>query len=157
MMTHPAVWPARTNLRHPGSWMARHWVLVVDDDQAACDLLVTSLRVAPGFMATGAGGGVDALEMCAVMLPDAVLVNLAVPETDASELVRRLRGMPGLAGVVVVAMTATDAVGRQRALDAGCDAVLAQPVDLERLLATLRRSLRVSRGTHREVLACASW
>jgi CheY-like chemotaxis protein len=94
-------------------------------------------------MAWGVGSGPAALETCGSILPDALLLDTALPGTDCYELAGQVRAIPALASVVLIAMTpAGDSQPpAERALAAGCDAAVAKAVDLHELVATLLRCL----------------
>lgn len=117
-------------------------LLVVDDDPHNRKLLDTLLR-AEGFTVRHAINGFAALEAVAAELPDAILLDLMMPDMDGFEVVRRLRADPVSRAVPVVMVTALDdEASRARLAAAGVDATLAKPVDrwllkdcLEQLLA----------------------
>jgi two-component system, OmpR family, response regulator len=113
-------------------------VLVVDDSP---DMRAT-LRILLGLWGhevREAGDGHAALGLAATFRPDAVLLNIGLPGLDGYEVARRLRRLPGLGGVLLIAITGygTDQhVTACRA--AGLDHHLLKPfdpVELERLLA----------------------
>lgn len=108
-------------------------VLVVDDNADSADSLAAVLRLS-GHEVQVAGDGQRALELAASMRPDTVLLDIGLPHMDGYEVARRLRALPGLAEVQLIALTgyAQDA-DRRAASDAGFEQHLTKPVDLDEL------------------------
>jgi two-component system, NarL family, sensor histidine kinase UhpB len=117
-------------------------ILNVDDDEAN-RYAVSRMLQGAGFEPIEAGTGTEALER-ARERPDAVLLDLRLPDLDGFEVCRRLRADPLTADLPVVHLTATygspDAWAA--ALDAGADVYLTHPVEPVVLVATLRSLLR---------------
>ena len=115
-------------------------VLVVDDNEDAAELLSEVLR-ALGYATQTAFDGPTALGLLETFKPDIALLDIGLPVMDGYELARSLRGREGLDSLRIVAVTGYGQQSdRQRALDAGFDALLVKPVDLS-LLATLLEAL----------------
>lgn len=102
-------------------------VLVVDDFADGRALTVEILRL-HGLRVAEAATGRVALEKTAELAPDAILMDLSLPEIDGWEVIRRLRADPLTCKAVILAYTA-HAVPEMlaRAKAAGCDAVLTKP------------------------------
>jgi PAS domain S-box-containing protein len=113
-------------------------VLIVEDNVDAADTLRDVLEL-EGHDVTVAYRGTDGLEAARLHRPDVVLCDLGLPGLDGYEVARALRGEPGTAGVLLVALSGYALPeDRQRALEAGFDRHLAKPVDpddLTRMLA----------------------
>ena len=78
--------------------------------------------------------GPQALALAPEFRPDLVLLDLGMPGMDGCEVCRRLRRVPGLAGVRVVALTGWgQEEDRRRSREAGFDQHLVKPVDFEAL------------------------
>lgn len=125
-------------------------ILVVDDDAAVAKSLDRALRL-EGYQVETVGDGTAALRTLTLSPPDAVVLDLGLPDLDGIEVCRRLR----LAGddTPVLMLTARDAVNdRVQGLDAGADDYLVKPFALVELLARLRALLRRRAGTEGEVL-----
>ena len=117
-------------------------VLVVDDDPAVRASLERALKLEGYEVLTAANGG-EALREVAVSPPDALVLDVLMPEVDGLEVCRRLRGAGDRTPVLM--LTARDAVSdRVDGLDAGADDYLVKPFALEELLARLRALLRRS-------------
>jgi len=125
-------------------------ILVVDDDAAVASSLDRALRL-EGYQVEVAADGTSALRNLAVSPPDAVILDLGLPDLDGVEVCRRLRSAGD--DTPVLMLTARDAVhDRVAGLDAGADDYLVKPFALVELLARLRALLRRRAGTEGEVL-----
>jgi two-component system, OmpR family, response regulator MprA len=136
-------------MRRPGSARCPRYpgrvagILVVDDDASIRRMLVRAL-VAEGYHVDVAADGGSALAAIEKTLPDAIVLDVAMPGLDGLAVARRLRGK-GLA-VPVLLLTARDAVtDRVAGLDAGADDYLVKPFATEELLARVRALLRRGR------------
>ena len=117
-------------------------LLVVDDDRAVRDALRRALTLA-GYEVECAEGGAEAIELVAEELPDAVMLDVGMPEIDGLEVCRRLRLLGNR--VPILMLTARVEVSdRIAGLDAGADDYLVKPFDVEELKARLRALLRRS-------------
>ena len=117
-------------------------ILVVDDEQAVREALDRALRL-EGYEVDLAGDGSEALATIAKRPPDAVVLDLMMPQINGLEVCRRLRA--GGDRTPVLILTARDGVSdRVTGLDAGADDYLVKPFALEELLARLRALVRRS-------------
>ena len=113
---------------------------MVDDDRAVRESLRRALTL-EGYDVEVAVDGVDALAQAASATPDAVVLDVLMPELDGLGVCRHLRAAGNR--VPVLMLTARDAVGdRVAGLDAGADDYLVKPFALEELVARLRALLR---------------
>jgi len=125
-------------------------VLVVDDDPAVCASIDRALRL-EGYVVETAGTGQRALDSLVSSQPDAVVLDLQLPDIDGIEVCRRLREAGD--DTPVLMLTARDAIDdRVQGLDAGADDYLVKPFALAELLARLRALLRRRSGTEGEIL-----
>jgi CheY-like chemotaxis protein len=109
-------------------------VLVVDDNKDAVDMLSMWLEM-EGYPVVSATSGRAALELAAVQPPDVVLVDLGMPEMDGYELARRLRAMPSLKTLRIVAVSGYgEEEYRRQAREAGIVEHLVKPVDIDTLI-----------------------
>ena len=138
--TPPASDAAATDLRRPDGSPVR--VLVVDDEAPLADLLSRALRY-EGWKTTTAGDGATALPAARDIRPDAVILDVMLPDLTGLEVMRRLRAEQH--DVPVLFLTAKDAVeDRIAGLTAGGDDYVTKPFSLEEVVARLRGLLRRS-------------
>ncbi len=115
-------------------------LLVVDDDRALRDVLRRALTLA-GYDVRLTESGAGALAEIAGSVPDAVVLDVGLPDIDGLEVCRLLRREGNR--VPVLMLTARDAVSdRIDGLDAGADDYLVKPFDIDELKARLRALLR---------------
>jgi len=114
-------------------------VLIVEDEPALLRALQINLR-ARGYEVTTSTAGRQALVEAARRPPDAVLLDLGLPDLDGTEVIRQLR-ITSLVPVIVLSGRAGsgDKIG---ALDAGADDYVTKPFSMEELIARLRAALR---------------
>ena len=129
-------------------------VLVVDDDCAVREALGHALS-AGGYQVQTAGSGAQALELVAQAPPEALLLDVGMPDMDGLEVCRRVRLLGSR--VPVLMLTGRDAVSdRVAGLDAGADDYLVKPCDLEELKARIRALVRrAESGADRQQLSFA--
>jgi two-component system response regulator MprA len=119
-------------------------LLVVDDDRALRDVLRRALSLA-GYDVRLAETGASALAEVTASVPDAVVLDIGLPDIDGLEVCRLLRREGNR--VPVLMLTARDAVSdRIDGLDAGADDYLVKPFDIDELKARLRALLRRAGG-----------
>jgi CheY-like chemotaxis protein len=95
-----------------------------------------------GFEVVEATDGQDCLNQVHQIKPDVILLDMVMPKMDGFEVVRRLRQLPMLNEVVVIASSASAfAYDKQKCLDAGCHGFISKPVQAEELLEQLRQLL----------------
>src|ERR1700735_2012500 len=115
-------------------------LLVVDDDRGLRDVLRRALGLS-GYEVRLAETGSGALSEIAASPPDAVVLDIGLPDIDGLEVCRLLRREGNR--VPVLMLTARDAVSdRIEGLDAGADDYLVKPFDIDELKARLRALLR---------------
>jgi two-component system, OmpR family, KDP operon response regulator KdpE len=114
-------------------------VLIVEDEPALLRALQINLR-ARGYEVTTSAAGSDALVEAARRPPNAVLLDLGLPDMDGTEVIRKLRIWSSAAVIVLSGRAGSgDKIG---ALDAGADDYVTKPFSMEELLARLRAALR---------------
>jgi two-component system OmpR family response regulator len=117
-----------------------HRILVVDDEKSISDLISTSLRFV-GFDVRTAASGAEALTVAEDFKPNAVVLDVMLPDLDGFEVCRQLRS-EGL-NVGVLFLTAKDGMDDKVAgLTIGGDDYMTKPFSLEELVARLRALLR---------------
>jgi len=124
-------------------------VLVVDDEPQILRALTTNLRGA-GYDVVTAATGEGALAQAATRSPDAVILDLVLPDMSGTEVCRELRGWSEVPVIVLSAVG--DENAKVSALDAGADDYVTKPFGIDELLARLRAALRRTGGTQEPVV-----
>ncbi|MGQ0576031.1 MAG: response regulator [Pseudonocardia sp.] len=114
-------------------------VLVVDDDPQILRALRITLG-ANGYTVDTAVSGATALLAAAEGHPDAVVLDLGLPDLDGTEVISRLRSWTTVP--IVVLSARTDSPDKVHALDAGADDYVTKPFGTAELLARLRAAVR---------------
>ena len=109
-------------------------ILVVDDKEDS-RVLVGKVLGRRGYEVIGAGIGEDAINMAQTELPDLILMDVRLPGgIDGLEATRRIKALPQLAHIPILAMTASvRPEDEQRALDEGCSGFVRKPIDIDEL------------------------
>ena len=122
--------------------MQKRHLLVVEDDEDILELIAYNLAKA-GYRVTKAATGREALARVAEEPPDLVVLDLMLPETDGTEVCRRLKGDANTSAIPVVMLTAkgeeSDIVA---GLELGADDYITKPFSPQVLLARIRAVLR---------------
>ncbi len=116
------------------------YVAIVDDDAAIRTALGRALRM-ENYDVELFEDGASALRAVQLRAPDAIVLDLQLPDIDGLEVCRRIRRAGDATPILM--LTARDAVNdRVEGLDVGADDYLVKPFDLAELLARLRALLR---------------
>ena len=116
------------------------YIAIVDDDAAIRSALGRALRM-ENYDVELFDDGLSALKAIQLRAPDAIVLDLQLPDIDGLEICRRIRRSGDATPILM--LTARDAVNdRVAGLDAGADDYLVKPFDLAELLARLRALLR---------------
>jgi two-component system cell cycle response regulator DivK len=109
--------------------MAR--ILYIDDDFSN-RLLVKRILLAEGFEVEEADNALDGIDIAKANPPDLILMDIAMPEINGLEATNRIRGIPHIAHITIVALTANAMHGdREMILEAGCDGYISKPIDID--------------------------
>jgi two-component system KDP operon response regulator KdpE len=118
-------------------------VLIVEDERGLRQALAINLR-ARAYDVEVAGDGTTALALAARARPDAVVLDLGLPDIDGVEVIRGLRGWTAVPIIVLSAREREEE--KVGALDAGADDYVTKPFGMDELLARLRAALRRAAG-----------
>jgi two-component system KDP operon response regulator KdpE len=114
-------------------------ILVVDDEPQIHRFLAPALA-ASGYETVRAERGDEALRLAAARAPDAILLDLGLPDMDGHEVLKKLREFTD---VPIIILSARDREAEKiSALDAGADDYVEKPFKLGELLARIRTALR---------------
>ena len=96
--------------------------------------LVRRVLQSEGYLVCEAVDGPSGLKIAAEQRPDLVLMDINLPEIDGYEVTARLKQLPGMSDVPVIAVTANVMKGdREKTLAAGCDGYIQKPIDIDLL------------------------
>lgn len=128
--------PAKLVLRLPRA--LQRTVLVVDDNRDALEFFH---RVLPyhGYRVVSAATGREALQQARTVLPDAIVLDVMMPEQDGWDVLQVLRNQPETQAIPVVICSVLRA--SELALSMGANAFLAKPITEEALLDALQEQL----------------
>jgi CheY-like chemotaxis protein len=116
-------------------------VLVVEDYQDAREMYAAYLQFS-GFDVAEASNGLEAIEKAFELMPDIVLMDLALPRMDGWEATRRLKNDERTRHIPIVALTGHALAGHaEGAREAGCDAFVTKPCLPDALVAEIKRLL----------------
>jgi PAS domain S-box-containing protein len=120
-------------------------ILIVDDNVSVHETLAALLADQNYYLVFAASGS-EGLRAAAALKPDAILLDVMMPDMDGFEVCQRLRNDPELAQIPVIMITVLDdRASRLQGLAAGADEFLAKPFDRIELLIRLATITRLSR------------
>lgn len=114
-------------------------LLVIDDDPMAIKL-VRDLAVASGYNVLTALNGKDGLDVAARQKPDAILLDVMMPEMDGYAVASSLKSNPKTAGIPIIMLTAVGfALNKQLAINMGAADYVTKPFNIRDLLDKIAR------------------
>ena len=114
-------------------------ILIIEDDNAVCSLLVTALETQNYQYHTAKTGSAGILDMISCN-PDVILLDLGLPDMDGIEIIKKVRTWSNTPILVVSGREAESE--KVKALDLGADDYITKPFGVPELLARLRVALR---------------
>jgi PAS domain S-box-containing protein len=122
-------------------------LLYIEDNLANLSLVETILLSRPGWRTVPALQGQLGVELAREHLPDLVLLDLHLPDIPGDEVLRRLRADRRTANIPIVIVSADATAGSlERLRQAGADAYLTKPLDVDEFLAVVERFLPTERA-----------
>ncbi len=116
-------------------------VLVVEDYQDAREMYAAYLQFS-GYRVAEATNGLEAIEKAIELMPDIILMDLALPKVDGWEATKRLKSDERTKHIPIVALTGHALAGfAEGAREAGCDSFVTKPCLPDALVAEVRRML----------------
>jgi CheY-like chemotaxis protein len=129
------------------------WILVIDDDAIARDLIADNLKLA-GFSVVTAAGGLEGLKLARDLRPLAITLDVMMPDLDGWSVLAALRQDVELAEIPVIMVTILDE--RRRAAELGAAGYLTKPIDRRRLQRMIERFRAPTRRCRRRRLGGTS-
>lgn len=124
-------------------------VLIVDDYAEGREVCAEYFAFR-GYRVATAEDGLDAIDKTHALRPDVIIMDLSLPRMDGWEASRRLKADERTHDIPIVALTAHAlASAREKAVEAGCDAVMTKPCPPRDLEAEVRRQLGLESETDR--------
>jgi CheY-like chemotaxis protein len=118
-------------------------LLIVDDFEDSRAMYCAYARVC-GFEVDEAADGISALEKARALLPQCIVIDLALPKLDGWEVVRRLRADPKTRAIPVIAVSGHTLDAHTKAAhEAGCDDFLPKPCLPDVLVDKIRKVLKM--------------
>ncbi len=106
-------------------------------------MLVRRVLMAEGYTVEEAVDGPSGLKAAEASPPDLVLIDINLPEVDGYEVTARMKQLPHLLGVPIIAVTANVMKGdREKTLAAGCDGYIQKPIDIDSLPSEIENFLK---------------
>ncbi|MGK0406189.1 MAG: two-component system phosphate regulon response regulator PhoB [Oleispira sp.] len=122
--------------------MASATILVVEDEQAIAEMIMTSLEMA-GYQVKRAANGQIAYQMVLDTAPDLILADWMMPMMTGIELAQRLKREENTAEIPIILLTAkSDEDAKIKGFDAGIDDYVVKPFSPRELLARIKAVLR---------------
>jgi CheY-like chemotaxis protein len=116
-------------------------VLLVEDTEDNRQMMRKLLEIS-GYQVVEAINGREAVEVAARVHPQIILMDLSLPFIDGLAATRRIRSLPGMSKVPIIAVSAHDSADfHHEALEAGCDAYITKPIDYAQVEDTVKRLL----------------
>jgi len=117
-------------------------ILVVEDNEQNL-YLATFLLERNGYEVITAEDGSEAIEKAKMEKPDLILMDMQLPEMDGFEATRRIKSIPEISHIPIVAVTSYAMVGdKEKALAAGCVGYIEKPFMPENFVSEIEKYLR---------------
>ena len=105
-------------------------------------LLVKRILMAENYELLEATNAAQAINLLQTTTPDLILMDINMPDMDGYTLTTKIRSMPGLARVPILALTANVMRGdKEKTLEAGCDGYIQKPLDVDQLVREIEKFL----------------
>jgi len=113
------------------------------EDNPGNRMLVRRILLVEDYDVFEAEDGPTGIEIALREKPDLILMDMNLPDLDGYEMTRRMRAIPELATVPIIAMTANVMQGdREKTLEAGCSGYIPKPIDVDELPNQIARFLK---------------
>jgi DNA-binding response OmpR family regulator len=124
-------------------------ILLVEDTAETRDILTILLEI-QGFDVVVANDGYDGIKNTFAENPDLIITDLTMPRLDGVEMIKILRSVTDWKHVPILAVTAYGTEVAEKAIEAGANRALSQPVDADVLLNLVNELLKKKRARARK-------
>ncbi len=122
-----------------------HRILIIDDEDDIREVAALTLEAIAGWDVISASSGAEGIERALVEQPEAILMDVMMPDMDGPSTFRKMQQTPGIAHIPVLLLTAkVQGVDQRRFADLGVAAVLFKPFDPMTLADQISQALRWS-------------
>jgi len=123
---------------------AEKTIIVVEDEPDTAEMFAEMMRL-NGYQVIKSYGGETAVSLIARERPDAVVLDIMMPDLSGLEVLRILRNDPDLASIPVIVVSAKSLTSDiKHGMDAGASVYLAKPVAFMDLIAAVENAIRIS-------------
>ncbi|HKY53869.1 MAG TPA: response regulator [Anaerolineales bacterium] len=106
-------------------------------------MLVRRILLAENYKLLEAKNAFEAINLLETTIPDLILMDINMPDMDGYTLTAKIRTMPGLGRVPILALTANVMRGdKEKTLEAGCDGYIQKPLDIDQLTREIEKFLK---------------
>ena len=113
------------------------------EDNSDNRLLVRRILLSENYELLEATHAFEAIELLEKTIPDLILMDINMPDMDGYTLTAKIRSMPGLGRVPILALTANVMRGdKEKTLEAGCDGYIQKPLDIDQLTREIEKFLK---------------
>jgi two-component system cell cycle response regulator DivK len=120
----------------------RGTILYVEDNPDN-RMLVRRVLMSEGYTVHEAPSATETFVKLKTLKPDLILMDINMPEMDGYTLTAKIRELPNMGSVPIIALTANVMRGdREKSLEAGCDGYIQKPIDIDTLVVQMERFLR---------------
>ena len=113
------------------------------EDNPENRMLMRRVLMAEGYDMEDAVDGQSGMQKASERPPDLILMDINLPEIDGYEVTARLKQLPNMLGVPIIAVTANVMKGdREKTLAAGCDGYIQKPIDIDLLPSQIESFLK---------------
>ena len=110
--------------------MADRKILIIDDENDIREVAAMSIEAVCGWSVVQARSGPEGIRLAETQHPDAILLDVMMPDMDGPTTLHNLRSNPAVSAIPVIFLTAkVQSSDRKRFAELGVDAVLAKPFD----------------------------
>lgn len=105
-------------------------LLVVDDEDTIREIAAVTLEATSGWQVTSASSGPEALKLATTLHPDAILLDVMMPDVDGPSTFRMLRGNAATKDIPVIFLTAkVQSSDNQKFMQMGVQGIIAKPFE----------------------------